>query len=91
VVRRRWAAGLRAFFDVYRPIVDRWIVFDSSDGPVHQVAEGDREGPVRRILDQERWAQILTLAAQVGASAGRPGGELFDPVAPVHDNGQSES
>ena len=90
VVRRRWAVGLRALFDVYLPIVDRWIVFDNSGGSVHQVAEGHRQGGVRRILDHERWERLLRLAAEVGASAARPGGELFDPVAPVDDDGEPQ-
>ena len=29
-VRRRYHAGLRNFFGLYQPIVDRWMMFDSS-------------------------------------------------------------
>jgi predicted ABC-type ATPase len=90
VVRRRWVAGLRSLFDLYLPVVDRWVVFDSSDGSLRQIAEGGWEGPVHRIFDEERWTRLLRLATQAGASAARPGGELFDPVAPVHDDRNSE-
>ena len=30
VVRRRYAAGLKNFFTLYRPIVDAWQIFDNS-------------------------------------------------------------
>jgi len=90
VVRRRWVAGLRSLFDLYLPVVDRWLVFDSSDGSLRQIADGGREGPVNRIFDEERWTRLLRLATQAGASAARPDGELFDPVAPVHDDRNSE-
>jgi len=33
---------------------------------------------------------LFALAAEVGASEARPGNELLDPVAPVHDNGEAE-
>jgi predicted ABC-type ATPase len=33
VVRRRYAAGLRNFFELYRPIMSTWQVFDNSDLP----------------------------------------------------------
>jgi predicted ABC-type ATPase len=91
VVRRRWVAGLRGLFDLYLPVVDYWTIFDSSDGTVRQVAQGDRQGSLRRIMDQDRWAQLLTLADLAGALAVRPGGEFFDPVAPIHNDGNSES
>jgi predicted ABC-type ATPase len=90
VVRRRWAAGLRALFDLYLPLVDNWIVFDNSDRGLRQVAVGGQQGQARRIIDEERWARILTLAVLAGASASWSGGELFDPIAPIHDDGQSQ-
>ena len=90
VVRRRWAAGLRALFDLYLPVVDRWLVFDNSDGLLRPVAEGSLDGPIRRILDEERWTRLLAAASLTGASAPRLGGDLFDPVAPVHDDGDPE-
>ncbi len=41
-VRRRYAAGLRNFFDLYQPISDSWKVFDNSKAGAnpHVVAEG---------------------------------------------------
>jgi predicted ABC-type ATPase len=89
VVRRRWAAGLRSLFDLYLPLVDRWVVFDSSDSQLRELAEGSRKSSMVRILDEERWNRFLKLAAGAGASAAGPGGEFFDPVAPVHDERES--
>lgn len=88
-VRRRWKAGLRALFDLYLPIVERWIVLDSSDGPVRQVAAGG-EGTRYDVLDQQRWRRLLTLAAAAGSSAVRPGGEFFDPVPSIDDDGEPQ-
>lgn len=30
VIRRRFAAGLRNFHEVYRPIVDQWFLYDNA-------------------------------------------------------------
>ena len=91
VVRRRWSAGLRSLFDHYLPLVDQWIILDSSDGPLQLVAESDPEHLVHRVTNVERWRRLLSLAAAAGASATRPGGEFFDPVTPVDDDGDPET
>lgn len=44
VIGRRWAAGLRALFDVCLPAVNAWLVIDNSDG---EAARWPRE-PVPR-------------------------------------------
>jgi predicted ABC-type ATPase len=89
-VRRRWSAGLRALFDLYLPLVDHWIVLDSSDGPIHPVAVGGRTPALRRVFDTPRWQRLVALAREVGASAVGEAAELLDPVAPVDDDGQTE-
>jgi predicted ABC-type ATPase len=90
VVRRRWSAGLRVLFDVYLPLVDRWQIFDGSDLPVREVARGGPAGLVTQTLDEGRWRRLLMLAVQSGATASWSGGELFDPVTSVDDDGQSQ-
>jgi len=62
VVRRRWATGLRSFFDIYVTVVDEWILFDNSGLNLRRVAEGTREDPAPRIVDQQRWAFLRSLA-----------------------------
>jgi hypothetical protein len=81
----------RALFDLYLPLVDNWVVFDNSDRQLRQVAVGGDEGRERRVIDEERWVRLLTLAVLARASASWPGGELFDPVSPVHDDGQAHA
>lgn len=69
VVRRRWAAGLRALFDLYLPIVDSWVLLDSNEKDVIEVATGDRGAPA--VLDPLRWQKILRIAADAGTQAPR--------------------
>jgi predicted ABC-type ATPase len=40
VIRRRFAAGMRNFSDVYRHLVDYWQLFDNSDREPQLVEEG---------------------------------------------------
>jgi predicted ABC-type ATPase len=42
VIRRRFHAGLRNFTDIYRDMVDSWILYDNS-GPTHRpIAAGEK-------------------------------------------------
>lgn len=40
VIRRRFAAGLRNFREVYRPLVDYWRIYDNSGHPARMLEEG---------------------------------------------------
>ena len=54
-VRRRYAAGLRNFFQLYEPLVSGWVLYDSS-GPVPRpVAEGLASHPPT-VYDRDVWA-----------------------------------
>lgn len=59
VVRRRFAAGLRNFFTLYRAAIDTWQMFDNSDlfGP-RLVASGGMARP-DQILDETAWERLL--------------------------------
>ncbi len=74
VVRRRWAAGLRALFGIYLERVDEWVVLDSSDGVVREVALGGRAEPTPRVTDGERWRRLLAVASSAGATVHLSGG-----------------
>jgi predicted ABC-type ATPase len=89
-VRQRWSAGLRALFDLYLPLVDHWVVLDSSDGPIHPVAVGGRAPNLRWVFDTPRWRRLVALAREAGASAVGEDGEFLDPVAAIDDDGQPE-
>jgi predicted ABC-type ATPase len=57
-IRRRFAAGLRNFFKIYRPLATRWRFYDNGgrQGP-HLLAEG-RGSTVLKISDPRLWHEI---------------------------------
>lgn len=59
VVRRRFSAGLRNFFSIYRRRVDSWQMFDNTSlrGP-RRIASGRSDGTVI-VEDQATWADLL--------------------------------
>jgi predicted ABC-type ATPase len=91
VVRRRWAAGLRSLFDLYLPNVDHWRIFDNSEWSLRGVAEDGGGGSIPRVLDDELWLRILNLATLAGALSTRQGGEFFDAITPINDDGDSKA
>ena len=60
VVRRRYVMGLQYLFDVYIPVIDRWILADNSKPPFSVVAEGSKE--VIYIKDNEKYQLIQRIA-----------------------------
>ena len=46
IVRRRFARGWSNFCDLYRPIVDRWAVYDNSGKKPLLVERGRGESPM---------------------------------------------
>jgi len=53
-VRRRFHAGLRNFFSLYRPLAAEWRMYDNSGAPPHLVASGRRCDEVT-IEDEVTW------------------------------------
>lgn len=65
VIRRRYTAGLKNFFVVYRAIADRWEVFDATEvGPPRLVAEGTM-GRVERVDQPATWRLMQERAGHV--------------------------
>ena len=60
VVRRRYVMGLQYLFDVYIPVIDRWILADNSKPPFSVVAEGSKD--VIYIKDNEKYQLIRRIA-----------------------------
>jgi predicted ABC-type ATPase len=58
VVRRRYIGGRRNFFELYRPLADRWFFYDNAEasGP-SLIAEGIY-GDVTIVHDYKAWMQI---------------------------------
>jgi predicted ABC-type ATPase len=42
VIRRRFDAGLRNFSQVYKPLVDEWVLYDNSGDEPVRLGEGYR-------------------------------------------------
>jgi len=62
VVRRRYARGLRNFFQVYAPVVDSWLILDSSQEDPELVALFVADLPI--ILDRDLFARIKSEARE---------------------------
>jgi predicted ABC-type ATPase len=59
VVRRRYQRGLENFFALYRPLADRWRLYDNSgSGSPQAVASGTRDD-VLCVQDARRWSRVL--------------------------------
>lgn len=57
-VRRRYQRGLVNFLNLYRPMADTWLCYDSSRASPRLVAHGGR-AVGEQVLDRETWARIL--------------------------------
>ena len=58
VIRRRYSAGIRNLWRDYRPLVDRWILFDNSGVQPRVIAM--EEGTGLRIVDNNLFVSITT-------------------------------
>lgn len=56
-IRRRYAAGIRNFFKLYRPLTDSWRVYDNSEVLPHLIAHGSGE-TVEYISDEPAWSRL---------------------------------
>jgi len=54
VIRRRYLAGLRNFWELYQPLADAWSVYDNSGRTPTLIASGDTEVPLL-IYDKGLW------------------------------------
>jgi predicted ABC-type ATPase len=56
-VRRRYRAGLRNFFELYRPLASSWRFYDTS-GRVPRLVAHQVEGASVQVYDKETWDLI---------------------------------
>ena len=63
VIRRRFVAGLRNFFELYKPIATTWELLDNMDSQVgpQLVASGQESRPAT-IVDQPTWSYLREAA-----------------------------
>lgn len=59
IVRRRYAAGIRNFVSLYRPIADTWSVFDNSGVAGYDLIADENEADGLRVINESVWAGIL--------------------------------
>jgi predicted ABC-type ATPase len=62
VIRRRWQAGLRSFFEIYLELVDGWVLIDNSQGETVVVATG-LPFSEPQMRDLGRWGRLRGLSA----------------------------
>lgn len=56
VIRRRYAAGLKNFFNIFKQTVDQWMLIDNSSNPFQIIAEGS-DGE-ERIKNHNLWHDL---------------------------------
>lgn len=55
IIRRRYAAGLRNFFDLYQPIATAWQVYDNVGGFAPRlIADGEKQS-ILHVDDEPEW------------------------------------
>lgn len=58
-IRRRYAAGLRNFFALYRPIATKWRMYDNSGECGRRLIAAGRGDLTTRINDRATWQQLV--------------------------------
>ena len=57
-IQRRYEAGIRNFFELYRPLADSWFFYDNSNtANPRLLAAGEKESNIN-IADAQTWQQI---------------------------------
>ncbi len=59
VVRRRYAAGLKNFFTLYRPIVDAWQIFDNSGCDGYELIAQDSTEDTLLVENETIWERLV--------------------------------
>ncbi len=58
VIRRRYKAGLRNFFEIYRPLAATWRIYDNSGGSPRLIATGQRRMD-NAATDKATWERLI--------------------------------
>lgn len=59
VIQRRFHAGLKNLFELYIPIVDRWILVDNSKTHFEYIAQGYKDKVL--IINNHLWSNLKSL------------------------------
>lgn len=61
IIKRRYLAGLKNFFNLYTPLADSWQFYDNSDANLFLIAsKTNKNDPI--IKDIELWEQLLEIS-----------------------------
>lgn len=58
-IRRRYHAGLRNFFNLYRPIADSWKLYDNSDANQFNLIASEVKGSSLHVEHEKIWQQLF--------------------------------
>lgn len=58
IVRRRYARGLRNFFDLYQPLATTWRMYDNSIGRFPQLIAAGRHRTTTLVTNMPTWERI---------------------------------
>src|SRR5688500_14083022 len=64
VVRRRYAGGLRNFFELYQPIADTWTMFDNTDPRNRLEVAVGAESTVEAVYNEDIWNLVRRAASE---------------------------
>ena len=57
-IRRRYGAGLRNFFRLYRPLATTWRLYDNSEAGAPRLIAAGQRNRTSRVADRETWRSI---------------------------------
>lgn len=59
VIHRRYFAGLRNFFSLYRPLANAWRMYDNSTDAGYELIASESEGIPLHVEREDIWRQLL--------------------------------
>lgn len=57
IIKRRYLSGLFNFFNLYKSVVNNWIMIDNSGGPSQVIAESNERN--EKVLNEEVWKSLI--------------------------------
>lgn len=62
IIRRRYKAGIRNFFNLYQPLTESWRFYDNSDPAGPRVIAAGRGKDIQIVEDKKIWNMIKEAA-----------------------------
>jgi predicted ABC-type ATPase len=58
-IRRRYTAGLKNFFNLYRPLTDSWQLYNNTNGQELSLIASEKNAKQLRVEDQVIWKELM--------------------------------